>query len=192
MEHSKTKKLIIASITLIIICIICLLVTIRYAEKYNMQYAQINELEQELSDLNLNYKNLDFKKKELEARRYSLSLEKQRISNDYLSIKKEFSSFEKTIKSIEHDMNTLKEIVNGNKSIVEGPGNNEVDGDSLKSGSSILKSQNGKLLSELTKKTREKMILEIALTTHAKKLGILKKHNPDLNELLKQLLKSLQ
>jgi len=55
-----------------------------------------------------------------------------------------------------------------------------------------LQSQNDELLRKLTVKTKEKMILRIALESQAKRLGLAEQYNPELKEVLKNLVTSLQ
>ncbi len=47
-------------------------------------------------------------------------------------------------------------------------------------------------MKELAKKTTEKMIMEIALEAQAKRLGLSERYDPDLKEIIKDFVTSLQ
>ena len=55
-----------------------------------------------------------------------------------------------------------------------------------------LRSQNDELVKALAAKTREKMILKIALESQANRLGLSENYDPELKEILKNLVTSLQ
>jgi hypothetical protein len=56
----------------------------------------------------------------------------------------------------------------------------------------VLQSRNDELLRELAVKTKEKMILKIALESQAKRLGLSEQYDPELKKILKDLVSSLQ
>jgi hypothetical protein len=56
----------------------------------------------------------------------------------------------------------------------------------------LLQSRNDELLRELAVKTKEKMILKIALESQAKRLGLSEGYDPELKKILKDLVTSLQ
>ena len=55
-----------------------------------------------------------------------------------------------------------------------------------------LRSQNAKLVKKLAAKTKEKMILKIALESQARRLGISKDYDPEFKAILKNLVTRLQ
>jgi hypothetical protein len=55
-----------------------------------------------------------------------------------------------------------------------------------------LRSQNEELVKKLAIKTREKMILEIALESQANRLGLSEGYDPELKKILENLVISLQ
>jgi hypothetical protein len=55
-----------------------------------------------------------------------------------------------------------------------------------------LRSKNDKLVKKLAAKTKEKMILKIALESQAKRLGLSENYDPELKAILKNLVTSLQ
>ena len=124
--------------------------------------------------------------------RYDLSLEKGQISKDYAAIKEKYTSLGKTIKTLENDVSDLQKIIK----FVENNAADPVIGDV---GSCIeevqlieLRSQNDELVKALAAKTREKMILKIALESQANRLGLSENYDPELKEILKNLVTSLQ
>ena len=190
MQDPKIKRILIVSAILLLICIVCLFVSVRTVDKYKNKVVETVALKQKLDNLEQDLKNVDFRIKELEARRYALSIEKRKISDDYSLIKEDYVSFGKTIKVLERDVNTLKTIVKDNEEVAVVT---EEDGDDVpESRLSELQNQNDKLLQELAKKTKEKMILEIAFKAQAKKLGLSEGYDPDLKEILKTFVTSLQ
>ncbi len=198
MQDPKVKRLLAVGVILVFICIICILVTKRYIDKYNSRHAEANMLELKLGNLEQDLKNLDFRIKELEARRYALSLEKEQITKDYSSVKGHYVTLGKTIKVLERDVNTLKNAIKGNEEI-EAASDDASSGDAVEDEEgglddrlSELQSQNDKLMKELAKKTTEKMIMEIALEAQAKRLGLSERYDPDLKEIIKDFVTSLQ
>jgi hypothetical protein len=55
-----------------------------------------------------------------------------------------------------------------------------------------LRSQNEELVKQLAAKTKEKMILEIALESQANRLGLSESYDPELKKILENLVTSLQ
>ena len=191
-QDDKIKRFLAASGALVIICIVCLFISIRCVDKYRNKVAETILLEHKLGDLEQDKKKLDIKLKELEAVRYDLSLEKGQISKDYATIKEKYTSLGTTIKTLENDVGDLQKIIK----FVENNAADPVIGDV---GSSIeevqlieLRSQNDELVKALAAKTREKMILKIALESQANRLGLSENYDPELKEILKNLVTSLQ
>lgn len=190
MQDSKVNRLLTVSAILVIISLICIFVSIRYVDKYKNRHAEANIMEQKLSNLEQDLKNLDFRINELEFIRHALSREKEQIGKDYTSIKEKYVSLGKIIKALERDVNTLKNAIEINKEIEIVSGEAEDNG--LASRLNELQSQNDKLLQELAKQTKEKMILEIAFGAQAKRLGLSERYDPDLKEIIKEFVISLQ
>ncbi len=191
MQDDKIKRILVACVVLIVICVVCIFVSIRFVDKYRNKAAETASLKQKLDDLEQDIKKLDIKTKELEAMRYDLSLEKRGITKDYTTIKDKYVSLGKTIKTLERDINNLQKAF---KTV----GVNEPDpviGDEESSEElqlSVLQSRNDELLRELAVKTKEKMILKIALESQAKRLGLSEQYDPELKEILKDLVTSLK
>ena len=191
-QDEKIKRILIACVVLIVICVVCILASIRFMDKYSDKVAETASLRQKLVELERDVKKLDLKIQELEAVRYDLSLEKREITKDYSTIKDKYVSLGKTIKTLERDVNNLQEAF---KMV----GVNETDpliGDEEGSGNEsqllVLQSRNDELLRELAVKTKEKMILKIALESQAKRLGLSEQYDPELKKILKDLVSSLQ
>jgi len=184
-QDPRVKRLLVVSVILIFICIVCIFVSIRYVEKYRNKTTETAALEQKLDGFEQNVKRLDIKIKELEARRYDLSLEKKQISKDYAIIKDKYVFLGKMIKALEGDVGTLQRAIKTSEEIEE-------ESDEADSELKILQSRNDKLLKELAKKTKEKMILEIAFEAQAKRLGLAERHDPGLKETIKNFVTSLQ
>jgi hypothetical protein len=68
----------------------------------------------------------------------------------------------------------------------------EVDGSEEAAQLVALRRQNKELVKELATKTTEKMILKIALESQANRLGLSENYDPDLKEILKNLVTRLQ
>lgn len=192
MHDDKTKRILVVCGVLVVVSIVCIFVSIRFVEKYRNKVAEAVLLEQKLDDLEQEVKKLDIKTKELEAMRYDLSLEKGQISKDYSTIKDKYVSLGTMIKTLEKDVNNLQKVLK----IV---GDNEADPviDDEDSGGNesqlrTLQSRNDELLRELAVKTKEKMILKIALESQAKRLGLSEKYDPELKKILKEFVTSLQ
>ncbi len=192
MQDDKIKRILVDCVVLIVICVVCIFVSVRFVDKYRDKVAETASLKQKLLDFEQDIKKLDIKTKELEAMRYDLSLEKRGITKDYSSIKDKYVSLGKTIKTLERDVNNLQKAF---KMV----GVNETDqviGDEEGSGNEsqlrVLQSRNDELLRELAVKTKEKMILKIALESQAKRLGLSEQYDPELKKILKDLVTSLQ
>lgn len=187
-QDDKIKRILVACVVLIVICVVCILVSIRFVDKYRDKVAETASLKQKLNELEQDVKKLDFKTKELEAVRYDLSLEKRGITKDYSTIKDKYVSLGKMIKTLERDINDLQKAF-------EMVGVNEADpviGDEAESQLSVLQSRNDELLRALAVKTKEKMILQIALESQAKRLGLSEGYDPELKKILKELVTSLK
>ena len=192
MQEDKIKRILIACVVLIVICVVCIFVSIRFVDKYRDKVAETASLKQKLVDFEQDIKKLDMKTKELEAMRYDLSLEKRGISNDYSAIRDKYVSLGKTIKTLERDVNNLQKAfkmagVNETDQVVD-----DEEGSEEELQLRVLQSRNDKLLRELAVKTKEKMILKIALESQAKRLGLSEQYDPELKKILKDLVTSLQ
>jgi len=191
-QDEKIKRILVACVVLIVICVVCILASIRFMDKYSDKVAETASLRQKLVELERDVKKLDLKTKELEAVRYDLSLEKRGVTKDYSTIKDKYVSLGNTIKTLERDVNNLQEAfkmvgVNETDPLIadeEGSGN--------ESQLLVLQSRNDELLRELAVKTKEKMILKIALESQAKRLGLSEQYDPELKKILKDLVSSLQ
>ena len=191
-QDEKIRRILVACVVLIVICVVCVLASIRFMDKYSDKVAETASLRHKLVELERDVKKLDLKIQELEAVRYDLSLEKREITKDYSTIKDKYVSLGKTIKTLERDVNNLQKAF---KMV----GVNETDpliGDEEGSGNEsqllVLQSRNDELLRELAVKTKEKMILKIALESQAKRLGLSEQYDPELKKILKDLVSSLQ
>ncbi len=192
MQDAKIKRLLIVSVILIFICIICIFISVRSVDKYKNKTAETNLLVQKLDNLEQYARNTDIKIKELEARRHALSLEKKQISKDYAAIKVKYVSLGKTIKILERDVGTLQRVIKTSEEIEEESEEVDKDVSDLALRLEALQNQNDELLKELTRKTKEKMILEIAFAAQAKRLGLSERHDPDLKQTIKDFVTSLQ
>ncbi|MBO1224328.1 MAG: hypothetical protein JYX80_07850 [Candidatus Scalindua sediminis] len=192
MQDAKIKRLLIVSVILVFICIICIFISVRSVEKYRNKVIETTALEQKLDNLEQYARNLDIKIKELEARRHALSLEKEQISKDYAAIKVKYASLGKTIKILKRDMGTLQRVMKTSEEIEEESDEVDKDVSDLALRLEALQNQNDELLKELTRKTKEKMILEIAFEAQAKRLGLSERYDPDLKETIKDFVTSLQ
>ncbi|MFQ5787809.1 MAG: hypothetical protein ACE5H1_07480 [Thermodesulfobacteriota bacterium] len=192
MPDDKIRRIIVACVVLIFVCIVCIFVSIRFVDKYRDKVAETASLKQKLDELEQDINKLDIKTKELEAMWYDLSLEKRELSKDYSTIKDKYVSLGKTIKTLEMDINNLQKAfkmvgVNETDPVI---GDEESGEDSLQL--EALQSRNYELLRELAVKTKEKMILKIALESQAKRLGLSEQYDPELKKILKDLVSSLQ
>lgn len=192
MQDSRVKRLLVVSVVLVFICIICIFISIRSVDKYRNKTAETHLLEQKLDNLEQYARNIDIKIKELEARRHALSLEKEQIRKDYAAIKVKYASLGKTIKILERDVGTLQRAIKTSEEIAEESDEAYKDVSELELRLEALQNQNDKLLKELAKKTKEKMILEIAFEAQAKRLGLSERHDPDLKQTIKDFVSSLQ
>jgi len=191
-QDDKIKRILVACVVLIVICVVCIFVSIRFVDRYSNKVAETALLKQKLYDLGQDVKKLDIKTKELEAMRYDLSMEKRGITKDYSTIKDKYVSLGKTIKILESDINNLQEAfkmvgVNETDPVISDEESGE-DESQLR----VLESRNNELLRKLAVKTKEKMILKIALESQAKRLGLSEQYDPELKKILKDLVTSLQ
>ena len=191
-QDEKIRRILVACVVLIVICVVCILVSIRFVGKYRDKVAETASLKQKLYDFEQDIKKLDIKTKELEAMRYDLSLEKRGITKDYSTIKDKYVSLGKMIKTLERDVNNLQKAFKMVRVNETDPVMDEEDGSGNESQLRVLLSRNDELLRELAVKTKEKMILKIALESQAKRLGLSEQYDPELKEILKDLVSSLQ
>ena len=192
MQDDKIKRILVACVVLIIVCIVCIFVSIRFVEKYRSKVAETVSLEQKLDDLEREVKKLDIKTRELEAMRYDLSLEKGQISKDYSTIKDKYVYLGKMFKALERDVNNLQKVL---KIVGDNKADTDIDyGDSGRNESQMraLQSRNDELIKELASRTKEKMILKIALESQAKRLGLTEEYDTELKKILKEFVTSLQ
>jgi hypothetical protein len=192
MQDDKTKRILVVCGVLVVVSIVCIFVSIRFVEKYRNKVAEAVLLEQKLDDLEQEVKKLDIKTKELEAMRYDLSLEKGQISKDYSTIKDKYVSLGTMIKTLEKDVNNLQKVLKIVGDNEADPVIDDEDGGGNESQLRTLQSRNDELLRELAVKTKEKMILKIALESQAKRLGLSEKYDPELKKILKEFVTSLQ
>ena len=192
MQDDKIKRILAAGSALVLICIVCLFVSIRFVDKYRKKVAETTLLEQRLEDLEQDIKKQDIKTKELEAVRYDLSLEKVQISKDYATIKEKYTSLGKTISVLENDVSGLQKIIQFVENSVPDPVIGDVDSNTEEAQLIALRSQNGELVKKLAAKTREKMILKIALESQANRMGLSENYDPELKTILKKLVTTLQ
>ncbi len=191
-QDARVKRILIVSVVLVFVCILCIFVSIRCIDKYWSKVAETSVLEQKLDDLEQDVNKFDIKTRELEVMRYDLSLEKEIISKEYSVIKEKYKSLVKTMKSLEKDVNDLQKNlklieINDNDPLL-----NEKENIETELRLSALQSRNDRLLNELAAKTKEKMILKIALESQAKRLGLSENYDPELKEILKKFVDSLQ
>ena len=191
-QDDKIKRILVACVVLIVICVVCVLASIRFMDKYSDKVAETASLRHKLVELERDVKKLDLKIQELEAVRYDLSLEKREITKDYSTIKDKYVSLGNTIKTLERDVNNLQEAfkmvgVNETDPLID-----DEEGSGNESQLRVLQSRNDELLRELAVKTKEKMILKIALESQAKRLGLSEQYDPELKKILKDLVSSLQ
>ncbi len=191
-QDDKIKRILVAGGALVFICLVCLFVSIRFVDKYRDKVAETTLLEQRLEDLEQDIKKQDIRTKELEAVRYDLSLEKGQISEDYATIKEKYIAFGKTIKTLENDVSGLQEIIEIVESKAPDPVIGEVDVSTEETQLIALRNQNEELVKKLAAKTREKMILKIALESQANRLGLSENYDPELKKILENLVTSLQ
>ncbi len=191
-QDDKIKRILAAGGTLVLICIVCLLVSLRSVDKYRNKVAETILLEQRLEDLEQDIKKLDIKTKELEAVRYDLSLEKGQISEDYAIIKEKYTSLGETIKTLENDVSGLQKIIKFVDNSAPDPVIGDVEISTEEAQLIVLRSQNNELVKKLAAKTREKMILKIALESQANRLGLSENYDPELKKILENLVTTLQ
>ena len=192
MQDDKTKRILLAGGVLVLVCMVCLFVSIRAVDKYRKKVAETTLLEQRLDDLEQDIKKQDIKTKELEEMRYDLSMEKGQISEDYANIKVKYVSLAKTIKTLERDVSGLQGIMKIVENRAPDPVIGEVDVSKEETQLIALRSQNEELVKKLAAKTKEKMILEIALESQANRLGLSENYDPELKKILENLVTTLQ
>ena len=192
MQDDKTKRILLAGGVLVLVCMVCLFVSIRSVDKYRKKVTETTLLEQRLDDLEQDIKKQDIKTKELEEMRYDLSMEKGQISEDYANIKVKYVSLAKTIKTLERDVSGLQGIMKIVENRAPDPVIGEVDVSKEETQLIALRSQNEELVKKLAAKTKEKMILEIALESQANRLGLSENYDPELKKILENLVTSLQ
>ena len=192
MQDDKTKRILLAGGVLVLVCMVCLFVSIRSVDKYRKKVTETTLLEQRLDDLEQDIKKQDIKTKELEEMRYDLSMEKGQISEDYATIKEKYVSLAKTIKTLERDVSGLQGIMKIVENRAPDPVIGEVDVSKEETQLIALRSQNEELVKKLAAKTKEKMILEIALESQANRLGLSENYDPELKKILENLVTSLQ
>ena len=191
-QDDKSKRIILAGGVLALVCLVCLFVSIRSVDKYRKKVTETTLLEQRLDDLEQDIKKQDIKTKELEEMRYDLSIEKGQINEDYETIKEKYVSLGKTIKTLERDVSGLQEAMKIVENMAPDPVIGEVDVSKEETQLIALRSQNEELVKKLAAKTREKMILEIALESQANRLGLSENYDPELKKILEGLITSLQ
>jgi hypothetical protein len=192
MQDDKIKRILAAGSALVLICIVCLFVSIRFVDKYRKKVAETTILEQRLEDLKQDIKKQDIRTKELEAVRYDLSLEKGQISKDYATIKEKYTSLGKTILVLKNDVSGLQKIIQFVENSVPDPVIGDVDSTTEETKLITLRKQNEELVKKLAAKTREKMILKIALESQANRMGLSENYDPELKTILKKLVTTLQ
>jgi len=192
MQDDKSKRILLAGGVLVLVCMVCLFVSIRSVDKYRKKVTETTLLEQRLDDLEQDIKKQDIKTKELEEMRYDLSMEKGQISEDYATIKEKYVSLAKTIKTLERDVSGLQGIMKIVENRAPDPVIGEVDVSKEETQLIALRSQNEELVKKLAAKTKEKMILEIALESQANRLGLSENYDPELKKILENLVTTLQ
>ncbi|MGR3293333.1 MAG: hypothetical protein ACUZ9M_04865 [Candidatus Scalindua sp.] len=191
-QDDKIKRILAAGGALVLICIVCLLVSLRFVDKYRNKVAETILLEQRVEDLEQDIKKLVIKTKELETVRYDLSLEKGQISKNFATIKEKYTYLGKTIKTLENDVSGLQKMIKFIENSSPDPVIGEVDSSTEEAQLIALRSQNNELMIKLAAKTREKMILKIALESQANRLGLSENYDPELKKILKSLVTTLQ
>ena len=191
-QDDRSKRILLAGGVLVLVCMVCLFVSIRSVDKYRKKVRETTLLEQRLDDLEQDIKKQDIKTKELEEMRYDLSMEKGRISEDYATIKEKYVSLAKTIKMLERDVSGLQGIMKIVENRAQEPVIGDVDVSKEETQLIALRSQNEELVKQLAAKTKEKMILEIALESQANRLGLSESYDPELKKILENLVTSLQ
>lgn len=191
-QDDKIRRILAAGGALVLICIVCLLVSLRFVDKYRNKVAETIILKQRVEDLEQDIKKLDIKTKELETVRYDLSLEKGQISKDFATIKEKYTSLGKTIKTLENDVSGLQKMIKFVENSAPDPVIGEIYSSTEEAQLIALRSQNNELMIKLAAKTREKMILKIALESQANRLGLSENYDPELKKILKSLIITLQ
>ena len=191
-HDDKVKRLLVAGGVLVLVCIVCLFVSISTVDKYRKKVAETTLLEQKVEDLEQDIKRQDIKTMELESMRYGLSLEKGQISKDYSTIKEKYLSLGKTISVLENDVIGLQKTIKFVENSVPDPVIGDVDSSIEETQLIALRNQNEELVKRLAAKTKEKMIMKIALESQANRLGLSENYDPELKTILKNLVTTLQ
>lgn len=191
-HDDKVKRLLVAGGVLVLVCIVCLFVSISTVDKYRKKVAETTLLEQKLEDLEQDIKRQDIKTMKLESMRYGLSLEKGQISKDYSTIKEKYLSLGKTISVLENDVIGLQKTIKFVENSVPDPVIGDVDSSIEETQLIALRNQNEELVKRLAAKTKEKMIMKIALESQANRLGLSENYDPELKTILKNLVTTLQ
>ncbi len=191
-QDAKVKRILVVGVVLVFVCIVCIFVSIRYIDKYWSKVAETSVLEQKLDELEQDLKKFDLKTRELEVLRYDLSLEKEIISKEYSIIKERYKSLGNTMKSLEKDVSDLQKNLKFIETNDNDPLIDEMESSETELRLIALQNQNDRLVNELAAKTKEKMILKIALESQAKRLGLSENYDPELKEILKRFVTSLQ
>jgi septal ring factor EnvC (AmiA/AmiB activator) len=191
-HDDKVKRLLVAGGVLVLVCIVCLFVSISTVDKYRKKVAETTLLEQKLEDLEQDIKRQDIKTMELESMRYGLSLEKGQISKDYSTIKEKYLSLGKTISVLENDVIGLQKTIKFVENSVPDPVIGDVDSSIEETQLIALRNQNEELVKRLAAKTKEKMIMKIALESQTNRLGLSENYDPELKTILKNLVTTLQ
>ena len=191
-HDDKVKRLLVAGGVLVLVCIVCLFVSISTVDKYRKKVAETTLLEQKLEDLEQDIKRQDIKTMELESMRYGLSLEKGQISKDYSTIKEKYLSLGKTISVLENDVIGLQKTIKFVENSVPDPVIGDVDSSIEETQLIALRNQNEELVKRLAAKTKEKMIMKIALESQANRLGLSEHYDPELKKILENLVTTLQ
>lgn len=191
-QENKFKRILAACCVSVFICIVCIIISIRYVDKYKSKVAETALLAQKVENLEQDIKKLDIKTKELESVRYDLSLEKGQIRKDYTTMREKYNSLRKTIKILQDDINGLHKIIKLVENTATDPLIGDVDISAEQAQLMELRCQNDKLVKKLASKTKEKMILKIALESQAKRLGISKEYDSEFKAIVKNLVTSLQ
>ena len=191
-HDDKVKRLLVAGGVLVLVCIVCLFVSISTVDKYRKKVAETTLLEQKVEDLEQDIKRQDIKTMELESMRYGLSLEKGQISKDYSTIKEKYLSLGKTISVLENDVIGLQKTIKFVENSVPDPVIGDVDSSIEETQLIALRNQNEELVKRLAAKTKEKMIMKIALESQTNRLGLSENYDPELKTILKNLVTTLQ
>lgn len=191
-QDARIWRILVLCAVLLFVCIVCMFITIRYVDKYRKKVNETSLLEQKLENLDQEVKKQDMKTRELEIVRYDLSMEKDQIMKESSIIKERYKSLGKIIKSLEKDINGLNNVLKYVETNKEDPLIDNAENSEKVSRLIALQNRNNELMNELAKKTKENMILKIALESQSKRLGLSENYDSELKEILKKLVTSLQ